>query len=379
MNDDVFMRQAIELAMRGRGHVEPNPMVGCVIVQSGQVVGRGWHERDGGPHAEPMALADAGHAAKGATAYVTLEPCSHDWPGKKTPACTPRLIEAKVSRVVIGCEDPNPHVDGGGVQRLREAGIDVQVGVLEDPCRQLIAPFIGRLQHSRPYVTLKWAESVEGLVAGRQGQRVQISNADSSAAVHWLRGRCDAIAVGTNTIVNDNPTLTARTEEPPRQPTRVIFSNSLKLPADHEIFVSEGPGVLVYTSTPTGEESRQLQERGVDIVHLPAHDNGRGQTRFRMADAYRDLSERGVTHLLIEPGPKLAMDLFASNDWDRTWVIRSPKPLGVDGLAAPTPAGDATGRIDIAGDVLDEYLNPASDLFFAAEPSADLRFVASLL
>src|SRR3954451_23545285 len=172
--DDDFMRRAIRLAMNGRGRVEPNPMVGCVIVKDGRVIGEGFHQQYGGPHAEPNALASCTESPAGGTAYVTLEPCCHT--NKKTPPCAPRVIEAGIARVVVGCLDPNPEVDGKGVAMLRAAGVTVDGPVLEGEAKQLIAPFIARTRLGRPYVTLKWAQTADGKVAGPGGTRMQISN-----------------------------------------------------------------------------------------------------------------------------------------------------------------------------------------------------------
>src|SRR4051794_4012540 len=181
--DEQHLRRAIRLAMNGRGRVEPNPMVGCVIVaRDGRVIGEGYHQQFGGPHAEPNALASCTESPQGATAYVTLEPCCHT--NKKTPPCTPRLIGAKISRVVLGCLDPNPDVNGNGVRLLREAGVEVDGPLLEGEAKQLIAPFLARVNYKRPYVTLKWAESANGMVAGRMGRPVRITNSTSDRVVH---------------------------------------------------------------------------------------------------------------------------------------------------------------------------------------------------
>src|SRR4051794_33796208 len=188
--DEQHLRRAIRLAMNGRGRVEPNPMVGCVIVaRDGRVIGEGYHQQFGGPHAEPNALASCTESPEGATAYVTLEPCCHT--NKKTPPCTPRLIEAKLARVVVGCLDPNPEVNGKGLAQLRAAGIQVDGPVLESEAKQLIAPFIKRQDHRLPYVTLKWAQTADAKVAGPHGQRLQITNETSSHLVHVLRARSD--------------------------------------------------------------------------------------------------------------------------------------------------------------------------------------------
>src|SRR4051812_34506377 len=204
--DEQHLRRAIRLAMNGRGRVEPNPMVGCVIVaRDGRVIGEGYHQQFGGPHAEPNALASCTESPDDSTAYVTLEPCCHT--NKKTPPCTPRLIEAKVARVVIGCLDPNPDVNGKGMAMLRAAGIRVDGPVLEGPARQSIGPFVGHLIHRRPYATLKWAETADGKVAGPDGAKLLISGLVATKAVHYLRSRSDAIAVGIGTVLNDDPRL----------------------------------------------------------------------------------------------------------------------------------------------------------------------------
>ncbi len=216
MADDAeFMRRAIDLATRGRGSVEPNPMVGCVIVREGQVIGEGYHRKFGQPHAEANALEACGEKAQGATAYASLEPCCHR--NKKTPPCAARLIAAKIGRVVAACHDPNPLVSGRGIAQLREAGIEVDEGLLEAEAKQLIAAFFKGMTQGRPYVTLKWAQTADERIAGGGGKKLAISNARSIRAMHELRGRCDAILVGLATVLADDPLLTARGENHPRR------------------------------------------------------------------------------------------------------------------------------------------------------------------
>jgi diaminohydroxyphosphoribosylaminopyrimidine deaminase/5-amino-6-(5-phosphoribosylamino)uracil reductase len=226
--DRQMMRHAIRLAMNGRGKVEPNPMVGCVLARGDRMIGQGFHVAFGGPHAEPAALASATESTEGATAYVTLEPCCHS--NKKTPPCVPALVGAKLARVVVGCVDPNPEVNGDGLDQLRAAGIRVDANVLEDPAKQLLAPFIARTVYDRPYVTLKWAETADGKVAGPGGARLQISNERSTRLVHELRGRCDAVMVGVNTVLSDDPLLTARDVPSPRRLFRVVLDTRLRIP-----------------------------------------------------------------------------------------------------------------------------------------------------
>lgn len=374
--DKRFMRHAIRLAMNGRGHVEPNPMVGCVLVKSGRIIGEGFHAKFGGPHAEPAALAACTESPEGATAYVTLEPCCHT--NKKTPPCVPALIAAKVGRVVIGCLDPNPDVNGKGMEQLRSAGIAVAGPLLEAEAKQLIAPFLARVRHHRPYVTMKWAQTADGKVAGSMGRPLRITNGTSDRIVHALRARCDAIAVGTNTVLRDDPLLTARGVERTRPLLRVVLSNSLNIPRTSRLIASarEHP-LLVYTSAAgagaRAETVNWIRDHGGMVVALPdVPVADRDEARFSLGDALADLHERDVSHLLIEPGPTLTRYLLARGQADRVWVFRSP--VSIDdptAPAAPEHEYPASGTLAVAGDTLTEYLNPASAVYFATEGSAD--------
>jgi diaminohydroxyphosphoribosylaminopyrimidine deaminase/5-amino-6-(5-phosphoribosylamino)uracil reductase len=382
------MRRAIRLAMNGRGRAEPNPMVGCVIVKDGpstslgpgRLIGQGYHQQYGGPHAEPTALAASTESPAGATIYTTLEPCCHT--SKQTPPCVPRLIEAKVARVVIGSIDPDPRVDGRGAAQLRAAGIEVPAPVLEESCRQLLAPFIARVVHRRPYVTLKWAQSRNDKVAGAMGRRVRITGDASDRIVHALRARCDAIAVGTNTVLNDDPLLTARPAEGrSRQPLRVVLSNSLKLPPQSRLVRSarEHP-VVIYCSASSAAANTDvvagLRSAGVEVVGLPDHDG-----RFSFADVLTDLHARGTTHLLVEPGPTLTRYFLSRGQADRVWVFRSRHTIDESGglaiSSAPVVDYPPTDELGVdSNDTLTEYLNPDSAVYFAAEPSADFVLAA---
>ena len=378
--DEQMMRRAIRLAMNGRGRVEPNPMVGCVIVnRDGRVIGEAFHAQYGGPHAEPAALTACAESPAGATAYVTLEPCCHA--NKKTPPCVPRVIEAKIARVVVGCLDPSPDVNGKGLAMLRAAGVEVVGPVLEAPAKQLVAPFVAAVSYRRPYVTLKWAQSANGMVAGRMGRRVRITGGASDALVHALRARCDAIAVGTNTVLCDDPLLTARVPEGPSRPLlRVVLSNTLKLPPQSRLVRSaaEQP-VVVYCSisaaAANGAIVADLRQRGVEVVPLPDH-NG----HFSFLDVLHDLHGRSVTHLLVEPGPTLTRYFLSRGQADRVGVFRSSmtidEPGGLAISSAPLIDYPVTGEVAVdAADTLTEYLNPASDVFFAPEASADFELV----
>jgi diaminohydroxyphosphoribosylaminopyrimidine deaminase / 5-amino-6-(5-phosphoribosylamino)uracil reductase len=367
-----LMRRAMDLAIRGRGAVEPNPMVGCVIVKEGRVIGEGYHERFGGPHAEPNALAACTESPAGATAYVSLEPCCHT--NKKTPPCAPRLIEAKVSRVVVGTLDPNPQVAGRGVEQLRAAGI--RVDVLDLPqARQLIAPFIALTVHRRPYVTLKWAESADGKIAGPPGVRLWISNRQSLHIVHELRARCDAILVGMNTVTADDPLLTVRGVTPMRPLRRVVLNRDLTISPSSRLVQSADQGPVEIICSEAARERNAdvvgaLETRAVEVTGMPLGDDG----RIELAQVLHHLGNRGVTHLLVEPGPTLTRTFLRKNLADRVWIFRSPTQVGdptaPNGVRVTFPP---TGTTTHNGDVLTEYLNPASPVFFALDESPDLR------
>ena len=371
LRDEVYLRRAIRLAMNGRGLVEPNPMVACVIVQNDRVIGEGIHQKYGQPHAEPNALASCVESPEGATAYVTLEPCCHL--NKQTPPCVPRLIAAKISRVVIGCLDPNPDVNGKGVRQLREAGIFVDGPALEAECKQLIAPFIAGTRDQRAYFTMKWAESADRKVAGANGKRVQISNPVSSHQVQLLRSRCDAIVVGINTVINDDPVLLPRGVPMLRPYRRIVLDSHLRLPLNSQLVktVHLGP-VDVFTACTSPLASlahlSALRERGVNVCNDidDGHDG-----RLSISEWMMELHGR-FSHVLVEAGPTLAAATMPFVD--RLWVIRSPKSIG-DETAPPAAAIPdyfvQTGEMNLDGDRLCEYLNTKGSTFFAAVPSAD--------
>jgi diaminohydroxyphosphoribosylaminopyrimidine deaminase/5-amino-6-(5-phosphoribosylamino)uracil reductase len=371
-DDEKLMRRAIAQAMRGRGGAEPNPMVGCVIARDGAVLAEGYHGRYGGPHAEPAALAalaGLGLDARGATAYVTLEPCCHT--DKQTPPCVPRLIEAGVARVVFGCTDPSPAVNGKGVAALRASGITVDGPVLEESCKQLAAAFIRKLRGQRPYVTLKWAQSADGFVSGEGGRRARISNEQSTRAVHALRARCDAIAVGIGTVLSDDPLLTARGLSAMRPLSRAIFDTHLRLPTSCRLVgtAREAPVRVFCTSAAAGGPRAQaLRAAGVEVAPVALG----ADKRPDLAAALKRLAAEGTMHLLVEGGPTLSAALIAANLVDRAWVIRSPRRLQGGVPAAELPGNWVnTGTLSLSDDSLAEWLNPASDVFFHADPSAD--------
>ncbi|MGA3065974.1 MAG: bifunctional diaminohydroxyphosphoribosylaminopyrimidine deaminase/5-amino-6-(5-phosphoribosylamino)uracil reductase RibD [Tepidisphaeraceae bacterium] len=378
--DREMMRRAIRLAMRGRGAVEPNPMVGCIIAKDGLILGEGFHETFGGPHAEPNALTAAGPNARGATAYVTLEPCCHL--KKKTPPCVPALIKAGVARVVVGCVDPNPMVAGKGLEQLRESGIEVDAEILGAECRQLNAAFFKQMEQRRPYVTLKWAQSENGKVAGAGGRRVQISNGASRRAVHGLRARSDAILVGIGTALLDDPLLTARDVACGRQPVRMIVDTDLRLPPTSQLARTTGDGAVILYCGESVYRQRHaavaaLESRGVEVCALrenPAEMRGK-MGSLSLSRLLDDLGGRSMTHLLVDAGPTLAMSFLNENLADRVWVIRSEKRLEAEGRDAPHINWETSGEMDLLGDRLREYLNPAGSVFYSLRKSADFLAV----
>jgi diaminohydroxyphosphoribosylaminopyrimidine deaminase/5-amino-6-(5-phosphoribosylamino)uracil reductase len=364
-SDDQFLHRAIRLAMNGRGGVEPNPMVGCVIVKNDQIIGEGFHAQYGGPHAEPTALAACTEDPRSATAYVTLEPCCHL--DKQTPPCVPRLIEAGIARIVIGCLDPNPQVNGKGAALLRDAGIQVDHSALENECQQLIAPFIARTVLHRPYVTLKWAQSADGKIAGPGGVRMQISNPQSMHAVHRLRARCDAVLVGINTVLVDDPLLTARFVATARPLLRCVLDRRLQLPLDSKLVQTahENPVMVGCDPLSLGSPAAEaLAAAGVEVI--AAHS---------IPDFLKTLGGLKVTHLIVEPGPILARAFFEEGLADRLWVFDCARR--VNDTSAPNAATiplnfRQSGEIHFGDDMLHEYLHTSGRVIFANSASADL-------
>lgn len=373
-----LMHHALILAQRGRGLVEPNPMVGCLLVSAGHIIAEGYHRRFGGPHAEREALANCTQSPAGATAYVTLEPCCHT--AKKTPPCVPALIEARLQRVIIASLDPNPQVAGRGAQQLRDAGIEVQVGLLEKQAQQLNAPFFARVRLARPYVTLKWAQTADGKVAGPGGQRLQISNPASMTLVHQLRARSDAILVGLGTVLKDNPLLTPRGVEQARPLLRCVLDSHLRIPlSTHLVQTARQSPLVVYCSAPVfcqaTDKVNALLAAGAQVMPvIPASSAG-----LALGAVLEDLYTRSVTHLLVEGGPTVARSFLAANLADRLWIFHAPTRLDASSApAAPQADFPLAGHAMIDSDRLEERLNPHSPAFFDLCPSADLMDAQAL-
>ncbi|RIK62035.1 MAG: bifunctional diaminohydroxyphosphoribosylaminopyrimidine deaminase/5-amino-6-(5-phosphoribosylamino)uracil reductase RibD [Planctomycetota bacterium] len=326
-----YMRRALALARRGEGRVEPNPMVGCVLVKGGRIVGEGYHRVFGGPHAERAALAAAGPRARGATVYVTLEPCCHFG---KTPPCTDALIAAGVARVVAAVRDPNPLVAGKGLRKLRAAGIRVETGMLDDDAAALLAPFIAVHARRRPYVILKWAQSIDGRIATRTGDSKWITSLESRRAAHALRARVDAVVVGVNTVLADDPDLTARLVRPRRIATRVILDARLRTPATARVVQTADcvPTLIATTSQGWARAGirRRLESAGCEIIRLPG-----GREGVALPALLRALHVRRMTNVLVEGGGRVLGGFLDEALADEAVVFVAPRLIG--GEAAPGP------------------------------------------
>ena len=324
------MRQALEIAARGRGYVEPNPMVGCVIVRGRRIVGRAYHRRFGRAHAEVNALRQAGPSARGASAYVTLEPCGHVG---KTPPCADALIDAGIRRVVVAMKDPNALVAGRGLRRLRSAGIDVGVGLLRREAAELNAPFVVFHRDRRPYVTLKWAQSIDGKIATRTGDSRWITSRAARVAAHGLRARVDAILVGVGTVLADDPGLTARWVAPKRTACRIVLDTRLRIPVNSRLVrtARETPTlVAVARGAGNHRKRRVLESAGCRIV-----ETRRTRSGIHLPSLLGQLHGMDLTHVMVEGGGRVLGSFLAAGLADAAEVYVAPRIIG--GEAAPGP------------------------------------------
>lgn len=332
------MERAIELARRGEGYVEPNPMVGCVLIRQEQenVVGEGWHQQFGGPHAEIEALRMAGGAARGATAYVTLEPCAH---AGKTPPCTEALIAAGVVRVVVACRDPNTLVDGRGIAALQAAGIKVDVLDNHLEAKALLAPFAKLMTVGRPWVIAKWAMTLDGKLAAHTGDSQWISGEESRAVVHQLRGRMDAIVVGRGTAEQDDPLLTARPAGA-RTPTRIVLDSQAVLSLDSQLVrtSSDAPVLVAAAANAPDARCHALREAGVEVWQAPPEATS---LRDRWAALLDELGRRRMTNILVEGGGQVLGALFDAGEIDEVHAFIASKVIGGSGPSPLAGAGFA--------------------------------------
>jgi len=357
-SDIDVMQYALRLAMAGEGHVEPNPMVGAVIVDSRRtLIAEGFHERFGSSHAEVNAIRNAGEQSRGADLFVTLEPCCHHG---KTPPCSEAVIAAGFRRVVVGCSDPAPHVAGGGIQQLRDAGVEVTVGICEAESQRLIAPFAKLMTRRIPWVHSKWAMTLDGRIAARSGHSKWISCESSRAWVHELRGRMDAIITGSGTILADDPLLTARGIGPRKALRVVLDSSGLSLTASSRLVMTsaEVPVLVCVSQQCTTGTEAELQSLGVEVLRTT------GQKSVELTEVLQELGRRQFTNVLLEAGSALNGAFFDQRLLDEVHVFISPKlvgghhalsPIGGSGLdQVPAESLHNVRVSSIGGDVLME-------------------------
>lgn len=321
-----FMRQAIAMARRGWGQTAPNPAVGCVLVQGGQVIAAAHTAPGGRPHAETLTIAQAGERAKGATVYVTLEPCAHHG---KTPPCAEALIAAGIARVVVACHDEDARVRGEGIRKLRDAGIEVVEGVCEAEALPLYAGFFSRIHHGLPEITLKIATSLDGKIAYSDGSSKWITGEAARAYGHRLRGEHEAILTGIGTVLADDPLLNCRLPGLEHtSPLRAVMDSTLRLPLTSKLVQSANEiPLLVLTTEASEEKHRPYQEAGAEIIVLP---------EMTLEQAARTLAARGISRLLVEAGQGLSSHALTSGLISRIYWFRAPVVIGDSGFSAFT-------------------------------------------
>lgn len=326
-----MMQRCLQLAQQAAGFTTPNPLVGCVIERDGEIVGEGYHPKAGEPHAEVFALRAAGDKAKGATAYVSLEPCNHFG---RTPPCSEALVKAEVATVVVGMVDPDPRVSGKGIERLRAAGIQVITGVEEADCQRVNEAFVHRILYQRPFGILKYAMTLDGKIATTAGHSTWITNEVARSHVHRLRATCDAVIVGGNTVRRDNPHLTthhqADTNQSPNNPLRVVLSRTLDLPQTAHLWETEvAPTIVLTQGHPNGDGQTYLEQQGVEVVNL-------GELTPQTVMAY--LGQKELLSVLWECGGTLSARAIADGSVQKVLAFIAPKIVG--GQNAPSPVGD---------------------------------------
>jgi len=335
--DRRFMRRALALARRGLGWTAPNPMVGCVLVRDGAIVGEGYHARVGAAHAEAAALERAGEAARGATAYVTLEPCSHHG---RTPPCAERLVEAGVARVVAAMEDPDARVSGRGLERLRRARVKLTTGVLGEAAEALNAGFVKRARTGRPWVTLKLAASLDGRTATRSGESRWITSEAARADVHRLRHAHAAIVTGSGTVAADDPSLTARIPEGGNHPLRVVLDSRLQTGPGAKVVTGPGGCLIVTAPDAPGERRRALEDAGAEVLAVATDAAG----RLDLAAVWGELGHREINSVLAECGATLAGTLLRGGWVDRLEAYQAPSIIGAGGR--PMFGGEPIASMD---------------------------------
>lgn len=316
-----YMLECLELAKRGEGHVSPNPLVGAVVLdENGNVVGKGWHEKYGENHAEINALNQAGDKARNGTIYVNLEPCSHYG---KTPPCIDRIIKEQIKTLVVGMKDPNPLVSGEGIQKAKNAGINVVEGVLEQECRKLNEIFIKNITQKKPFVAIKTASTIDGKIATSTGSSKWVTSEAAREEVHRLRNKYDAIITGADTVIADNPSLTCRVKNG-RNPVRIIIDSQLRTPADSKIYINDNTKIFVAISEKIDNIKLNNYPKYVNIIKCPLNKKNKIDLNYLVQNLYRN----GIHSLLIESGGKLNGAFLEYNLIDKAYFFVAPKIMG---------------------------------------------------
>ena len=336
MNHKYFMRKALNLAKRAKGDTHPNPAVGAVIVKNGKIIGKGYHKKAGMPHAEREAIKDAlskGYCLEGTTMYITLEPCCHYG---RTPPCTNAIIENKIKKVVVATLDPNPLVAGKGIKLLEEHGIEVITGVLEDKAKKLNEDFFVYIKEKRPFIHLKWAQTIDGKIATFTGSSKWITGEKARKYAHILRKEASAVLVGVGTVLKDNPQLTVRHIKTDKQPVRVLIDKNLKTPIDYKIF-DENAKTIVFTGKNSDKEKIKFlsEKKHIEIIKLSLKNK-----KFELKDILNELYKRDIIHILVEGGKQMITQFIRENTFDKISVLIAPKIVGEEGISA-------VGRLDI--------------------------------
>lgn len=322
--DEFYLARCIQLALKGKGYVSPNPMVGCVIVKDNKIIGEGYHAKYGEEHAEVNAIKNATESIEGATLYVNLEPCVHYG---KTPPCVDLIIESKIKKVVIGTLDPNPLVNGKGIEKLKQAGIEVKVGVLEEESKRLNEAFFKYITQKIPFVALKIAQTIDGKIADIEGNSKWITCEQSLHFVHQLRSEYDAVLIGSRTAKLDNPNLTVRLVEG-RNPYRVILDSALSLPLELNVFSDKFTNkTIVFTSVNSvktkKEKLEKLKSLGIEVLTVKSK-----RRKLDLKDVLEKLAEKGITSVLVEGGGKIFTEFIKQKLADKVFVFIAPKILG---------------------------------------------------
>ena len=333
MTDALYMKKALALAKKGAGWTSPNPMVGAVIVKDGKIIGEGYHRRYGENHAEIDAINSSSDSIEGATFYITLEPCTHYG---KTPPCVEKIVELKPSRVVIGATDPNPVVSGKGIEILKSSGIETRTGVLEEECIKLNEMYFKYITTGIPFITLKYAQTIDGRIASATGHSKWISSDASLKYAHKLRSHHDAVMVGVGTVLADNPELTVRLVRG-RNPARIVLDPHLKIPIDARILRNQRDSktIVLYSHRYNKSKLPLLEEAGIETIIVPEHDDG----RVNLSECLIELGKREISSILVEGGSGIITSFMKERLPDKLVVITAPKIMG-KGI-------EAVGNLDI--------------------------------